>query len=123
MFQHFLQQLFLKFLQKQVLLNFLHQSEPLGMLVADTGGSDTGIEIRIGSENKYKELSNSTTIISHYRIGNGPSGAIGIIGPTRMDYSRLIPSIKYLSDIVSRVLSEVYEEELSNGDTREENDR
>ncbi|MBQ9067008.1 MAG: heat-inducible transcription repressor HrcA [Clostridia bacterium] len=105
------------------LLNFLHQSEPLGMLVADTGGSDTGIEIRIGSENKYKELSNSTTIISHYRIGNGPSGAIGIIGPTRMDYSRLIPSIKYLSDIVSRVLSEVYEEELSNGDTREENDR
>ena len=40
-----------------------------------------------------------------------------------MDYSRLIPSIKYLSDIVSRVLSEVYEEELSNGDTREENDR
>lgn len=95
------------------LLNFLHQSGPLGMLLSSGDpSSETGIEVRIGSENRYKELSGSTTIISRYRIGDRATGAIGIIGPTRMNYSRLIPSIKYLSDIVSKTLSDVYEEDM-----------
>ena len=79
-----------------------------------------GIEVRIGSENRFKELANSTTIISRYRIGGGATGAIGIIGPTRMDYSKIISGLKYLSDIVSAVLSDVYEEDNS---TNEESDR
>ena len=93
------------------LLRFLHRDEPLNYLVSETDKGD-GVEVRIGSENRYKELSDSTTIISRYHIGDGATGAIGIIGPTRMDYARLIPSIKYLSDVVGRVLSEVYEEDV-----------
>lgn len=92
------------------LLDFLHKEEPLGMLVSSAEG-DSDIEIRIGSENRYKELENSSMIISKYKIGNNATGAIGIIGPTRMNYSKLIPSIKYLTDIISKVLSDVYEEE------------
>jgi len=93
------------------LLQFLHQTGPLNMLVSSgEPDADTGIEVRIGSENRYKELSGSSTIISRYKIGDKATGAIGIIGPTRMNYSKLIPSIKYLSDIVSRILSDVYEE-------------
>ncbi|MBR5015411.1 MAG: heat-inducible transcription repressor HrcA [Clostridia bacterium] len=94
------------------LLDFLHREEPLGMLVS-SGDSDTGIEIRIGSENRYKELENSSMIISKYKIGDNATGAIGIIGPTRMNYSKLVPSIKYLTDIISKFLSDVYEEESS----------
>ncbi len=97
------------------LLNFLHESGPLGMLFSPNELPDDDIEVRIGTENKYKELGTSTTIISRYRIGDGATGAIGIIGPTRMNYSKMIPSIKYLSDVVSRVLSEEYEEDLSDG--------
>jgi len=95
------------------LLNFLHQSGPLNMLVSSNDQpSETGIEVRIGSENRYKELSGSSTIISRYKIGDKATGAIGIIGPTRMNYSKLIPSIKYLSDVVSKILSDVYEEDM-----------
>lgn len=94
------------------LLDFLHKEEPLSMLVSNVD-NDSDIEIRIGSENRYKELENSSMIISRYRIGDNATGAIGVIGPTRMNYSKLIPSIKYLTDIVSRVLSDVYEEESS----------
>lgn len=103
------------------LMNFLHREEPLNLLLED-GSQDrgAGIEVRIGSENRFKELSNSTTIISRYRIGGGATGAIGIIGPTRMDYSKIISGLKYLSDIVSAVLSDVYEEDNS---TNEESDR
>ena len=101
------------------LLRFLNDEEPLGLLLEDSNHSsnETGIEVRIGSENRFKELSNSTTIIAKYRIGDGATGAIGIIGPTRMNYSKLIPSLKYLTDIVSDVLSKVYEED---SDTHEE---
>ena len=96
------------------LLDFLHREEPLNLLVSSSTDTDKDIEVRIGSENRYKELENSSMIISKYRIGENATGAIGIIGPTRMNYSKLIPSIKYLTDIVSRLLSEVYEEENSN---------
>lgn len=95
------------------LLNFLHEDEPIKMLVGSLGNSKSDLEVRIGTENKFRELGNSTTIISKYRIGDGAMGAIGIIGPTRMNYSKLIPSIKYLSDLISKILSEVYEEDTS----------
>lgn len=97
------------------LLDFLHREEPLNMLVS-SGDTDSDIEIRIGSENRYKELENSSMIISKYKIGENATGAIGIIGPTRMNYSKLVPSIKYLSEIISKVLSDVYEEETSSGE-------
>lgn len=98
------------------LLDFLHREEPLNMLVSSSADTDSDIEIRIGSENRYKELENSSMIISKYKIGENATGAIGIIGPTRMNYSKLIPSIKYLTDIISKVLSDVYEEETDLGE-------
>ena len=104
------------------LLDFLHREEPLSMLVSSSADSDSDIEVRIGSENRYKELENSSMIISKYRIGENATGAIGIIGPTRMNYSKIIPSIKYLTDIVSKLLSEVYEEELSDVERHREED-
>lgn len=104
------------------LLNFLHRSEPLSMLVSASNETSDDIEIRIGSENRYKELENSSVIISKYKIGDSASGAIGIIGPTRMNYSKLIPSIKYLTDIVSKLLSEVYEEDISGVEANREDE-
>ena len=86
------------------------------MLVSGSGDSNSDIEIRIGSENRYKDLENSSMIISKYKIGDNATGAIGIIGPTRMNYSKLVPSIKYLTDIISKFLSDVYEEESSSGE-------
>lgn len=102
------------------LLKFLGDAEPLNMLVSSKETAEPGIEVRIGSENRFSELANSTTIISRYRIGDGATGAIGIIGPTRMNYSKLIPSIQYLSDIVSKVLSEVYEEDIRTDERQDE---
>lgn len=102
------------------LLKFLGDEEPLNMLVSQSEDTGPGIEVRIGSENRFSELSNSTTIISRYKIGDGATGAIGIIGPTRMNYSKLIPSIQYLSDIVSKILSEVYEEDTLTNERKDE---
>ena len=87
------------------LLEFLHRGEPLNRLISSI---KSDFDVKIGSENSYKELENSSMIISRYMIS-------GRIGPTRINYSKLIPSLKYLTGIVGRLLSEVYEEDMPNG--------
>ncbi|NMP37631.1 MAG: heat-inducible transcription repressor HrcA [Clostridiales bacterium] len=85
------------------LMEFLHHSNSLAQLVT-RGRGDT--DIKIGTENLFRELENSSTIMSRYFIGGHDSGSLGIIGPTRMDYAKIVPSIKYLSQLVGSMLSD-----------------
>jgi heat-inducible transcriptional repressor len=65
-----------------------------------------GVRIFIGSENKLFSLSGSSTIVSPYRDGTGRIvGVIGVIGPTRLNYARVIPMVDYTARVVSRLLS------------------
>jgi heat-inducible transcriptional repressor len=65
-----------------------------------------GVRIFIGSENKLFSLSGSSTIISPYRDSTGGIvGVIGVIGPTRLNYARIIPMVDYTARIVSKLLA------------------
>jgi heat-inducible transcriptional repressor len=65
-----------------------------------------GVRIFIGSENKLFSLSGSSTIISPYRDSKGGIvGVIGVIGPTRLNYARIIPMVDYTARIVSKLLA------------------
>ncbi|MCC7347786.1 MAG: heat-inducible transcriptional repressor HrcA [Variibacter sp.] len=65
-----------------------------------------GVRIFIGSENKLFSLSGSSTIVAPYRDGAGRIvGVIGVIGPTRLNYARIIPMVDYTSRLVSRILA------------------
>lgn len=59
-----------------------------------------GITILIGSENEIEKLQNYSLIISSYRIGE-TKGTIGVIGPKRMEYQRLIPLVGCVTEFVS----------------------
>lgn len=64
-----------------------------------------GVRIFIGSENKLFSLSGSSTIIAPYRDGAGHIvGVLGVIGPTRLNYARVIPTVDYAARIVSQML-------------------
>ena len=64
-----------------------------------------GVRIFIGSENKLFSLSGSSTIIAPYSDGAGRIvGVLGVIGPTRLNYARVIPTVDYAARIVSRLL-------------------
>jgi heat-inducible transcriptional repressor len=63
-------------------------------------------KIIIGKESKLKEMQNCSLVTSEYRIKGKPVGAIGILGPTRMDYSRMVSIAEYISDKLSEILSE-----------------
>lgn len=66
--------------------------------------SDEGLVITIGSENTINEIVNCSIVTSSYRVGN-ISGAIGIIGPTRMPYSKLVSIVQYTAKSITEVLS------------------
>jgi heat-inducible transcriptional repressor len=65
-----------------------------------------GVRIFIGSENKLFSLSGSSTIISPYRdTSGGIVGVIGVIGPTRLNYARIVPMVDYTAKVVSKLLA------------------
>lgn len=64
-----------------------------------------GVRIYIGSENKLFSLSGSSTIVAPYRDGHGNIvGVLGVIGPTRLNYARVIPMVDYTAQAVSKLL-------------------
>src|SRR5499427_2028981 len=64
-----------------------------------------GVRIFIGSENKLFSLSGSSTVISPYHDASGRIvGVIGVIGPTRLNYARVIPMVDYTARVVSKLL-------------------
>lgn len=89
------------------LMEFLRKGEPLNQLFS---AHKDAINILIGKENLYRELENSSVIFSKYNIGGQDSGTLGIVGPTNIDYARLIPSLKYLTSIVGKILTDTVEE-------------
>jgi heat-inducible transcriptional repressor len=65
-----------------------------------------GVRIFIGSENKLFSLSGSSTVMAPYRDGTGRMvGVLGVIGPTRLNYARVIPMVDYTARVVSKLLS------------------
>jgi heat-inducible transcriptional repressor len=64
-----------------------------------------GVRIFIGSENKLFSLSGSSTIIAPYSDGAGHIvGVLGVIGPTRLNYARVIPMVDYTARVMSQML-------------------
>ena len=91
----------------QELMEFLHKAEPLNRLIA---ASKNEIDVLIGKENLYRQLEKSSIILARYSVGEKEGGIIGLIGPIRIDYSRLIPSVKYLTNLVGRLLTKALED-------------
>jgi len=64
-----------------------------------------GVRIFIGSENKLFSLSGSSTIVAPYHDASGRIvGVLGVIGPTRLNYARVIPMVDYTAKVVSKLL-------------------
>jgi heat-inducible transcriptional repressor len=65
-----------------------------------------GVRIFIGSENKLFSLSGSSTIVAPYHDASGRIvGVLGVIGPTRLNYARIVPMVDYTAKIVSKLLA------------------
>ena len=71
----------------------------------DLAEQGSGVRIFIGSENKLFSLSGSSLIVAPYQDKESRViGALGVIGPTRLNYARIVPMVDYTAQMVSRML-------------------
>lgn len=85
------------------LIEVLEEKKLLAELVSAKGIKE-GITITIGKEMERGEMQSCSLVTSPYRAGK-VSGTIGIIGPTRMRYSKLVSTVEYAAKLLSDVLS------------------
>lgn len=90
----------------RILLGYLEEQKNMLSLL-DNIGDAHGVQIFIGTENKIFDQSGWSMIISPYRNASEKIvGAIGVIGPTRLNYDRIIPMVDYTSRIIGKMLDD-----------------
>lgn len=83
----------------------LERKRDLEQLLDLTEGGD-GVRVFIGSENKLFSLSGSSLVVSPYMNADRKIiGAVGVIGPTRLNYGRIVPIVDYTAQLVGRLVS------------------
>ena len=88
----------------KLLLDDLERKDEI-ISVLDMAESGSGVRIFIGSENRLFSLSGSSLVVAPYRDGNRRViGALGVLGPTRLNYARIVPMVDYTAQLVSRMI-------------------
>ena len=82
------------------LLTFFEKND-IFKLVENT--QNQGLSVRIGKENQVRAMRDCTVITVPYDLNDTESGTIAIVGPTRMEYQKVIPLVKYLASHMSKL--------------------
>lgn len=82
-------------------LSLLERKETLIDIFSDDGEN---LKVSIGRENNNDEVRDCSIIRASYMVGNKVVGTIGVIGPTRMDYSKVIGILKFIADNLNDIL-------------------
>jgi heat-inducible transcriptional repressor len=87
------------------LLDELEGKEEIARLL-ESARDGQGMKIFIGSENKLFALSGSSVIAAPYRGRDGKVvGVVGVIGPTRLNYARVVPMVDFTAQALSRLMA------------------
>ncbi|MCC6804177.1 MAG: heat-inducible transcription repressor HrcA [Anaerolineae bacterium] len=76
------------------------------------------VQVVIAGDGRWEELSRLSMVLSRYGIPGQVSGAVGVLGPTRMNYGRAISAVSYVSGLMTDMLTNAYEP-LPPGETEE----
>lgn len=84
------------------LMSYISDAEHIKELPEVYGEAENGVKVLIGPENVAEELKDSSVVIASYDMGDNTKGLIGVVGPTRMDYSTVAAKL----GLIARALSE-----------------
>jgi heat-inducible transcriptional repressor len=90
------------------LISTLEEKQLLNQLITtslndDKDSAGTGIQVYIGSESPVQSMQDCSVVTATYELGEGMKGAIGIIGPKRMDYEKVVETLKTLKSQLDSV--------------------
>jgi heat-inducible transcriptional repressor len=71
-----------------------------------TNSNVGGVQVLIGGEGRWEELKQCSVVLARYGIPGLATGMLGVLGPMRMAYARTIPTVRYMADLLSSLVSE-----------------
>jgi heat-inducible transcriptional repressor len=93
----------------------LSDGGPLDIMLSDmlSMAAERGsVQIVIGSEGQRNELSDFSLVLSRYGINGYATGALGVLGPQRMHYARAVSVVRFVSQLLSNLVFDLYGGEL-----------
>ena len=91
------------------IINAFEEKNELATLINETMDSDnagTGIQVYIGNETPVRTMRDCSVVTATYELGHGIQGTVGIIGPKRMDYEKVVDSLKTLKEQLDAIFAE-----------------
>ncbi len=89
----------------QQVLEVMEERRLLGELLPRLGGTQ-GVQVIIGQEHREDAMRECSVVLTRYR-GAAGDGVLGVIGPTRMDYERTVPMVRFMGSLMSDLLQEL----------------
>lgn len=90
----------------KTLLSLLEQESLLASLLAQI--SKPGVNVRIGGEISCRAIQDCSMVIAAYEVGGQPIGSLGVLGPIRMDYAKVISVVDYMTRHLSNALERLF---------------
>jgi heat-inducible transcriptional repressor len=90
---------------QQLLLAFEEKAKLIEILGSLLHSSNTGVQVVIGKENPANAMRHCALVIAPLRYGSRIVGALGVVGPTRMEYDRAVTTVEYVAHLCNRLLS------------------
>lgn len=89
------------------LINTFEEKQQLASLVTENllDDENTGIQVYIGNESPIQTMRNCSVVTATYELGEGVRGTIGIVGPKRMDYEKVMDNLKTLKNSLDGILN------------------
>jgi heat-inducible transcriptional repressor len=104
-----------EFAQSDKMRNLMELVDRRGLLrviepakLVEPGMNAHGVHVIIGKENQYEAIQNCSVVVCRYGVPEEVSGTMAVVGPTRMPYSHTIPTVYYLSTVLSQLLGGLY---------------
>ena len=101
------------------IVRFIQHKDELSRLLDD---SFSGIRVLFREEQNSFVIGNSSMIVSKYRKSGKNVGSLGVIGPMRLDYAKVIPYIEYFSQKITDLISDTSENAPNDAHRKKEGD-
>ena len=97
--------------QAQGLVRVMEERGFLEAVLADALSPEVGsVRVLIGGEGRWDELQACSLVLGRYGVAGFATGALGVVGPTRMLYDRAISAVRFVSGMLSDMVYDIYAE-------------
>lgn len=97
--------------QAQGLVRVMEERGFLDAVLADALSPEVGsVQVLIGGEGRWDELYTCSLVLARYGVNGFVTGALGVVGPTRMFYGRAISAVSFVAGLLSDLVSDIYSE-------------